>query len=489
MATCRLWKESQEDEARDWDDSTRRAEEGELQGDPENARALCTCGRPLQRYAKVPVYQTFLLCSREHECSECEETISPGEMHFICTACSGVRICKDCGPGVCIQREYDYLDALSGETQVKQLPSRVIHVRKRDAVLESPATDVASKVFQQTSALVKQVAEEEDMLHRDWQEEGLVFQLLGASDEKEASKSLMSLVEGCQQVLASQPLLSQAKLPCKIFGDTHGQLRDVLMFFHAFGMPGAPDCPNVVFNGDFVDRGQHQLELLIVLLALKVLYPTKVQLNRGNHEDTTMNNKYGFANAVRSSFAEPMGSQMFDMISQCFMYLPVACLVGGKVLVLHGGIGDGKWRLGDLTQVKRPISHEDLQNPSNRILWNILWSDPIEDDDQSSKVFGVHQSPRSKMAVKFGWNVTQAFCAQNGLDLIVRSHQSKKGGLGFDVMHNELLLRVFSARDYEGHANDGAVLQVQEEDGVISVRSQVLRSIAHESEDEDSTEN
>merc|ERR1711974_235599 len=102
-----------------------------------------------------------------------------------------------------------------------------------------------------------------------------------------------------------------------------------------------------------------------------------------------------------------------------------------------------------------------------------------------SLVFGVHSSPRGKLAVKFGWNITQAFCARNGLDLIIRSHQAKRCGLGFDVMHNESLIRVFSARDYEGHDNDCAVLSVfdaEEEESnrskdsakVLTVRPQVL---------------
>ena len=33
----------------------------------------------------------------------------------------------------------------------------------------------------------------------------------------------------------------------------------------------------------------------------------------------------------------------------------------------------------------------------------------IEDDAAASKTFGVHASPRSKTAFRFGWNVTQAF--------------------------------------------------------------------------------
>merc|ERR1719230_2372316 len=113
-------------------------------------------------------------------------------------------------------------------------------------------------------------------------------------------------------------------------------------------------------------------------------------------------------------------------------------------------------------------------------IMNLLWSDPIEDDDQSvDEVFGVHPSPRGGGTARFGWNVTKMFCARNGLSLIVRSHQSKQGSPGFDVMHESLLMRVFSARDYEGHGNDGAVLLVTYKDDkeeMLSVRPQVLRS-------------
>ena len=97
-------------------------------------------------------------------------------------------------------------------------------------------------------------------------------------------------------------------------------------------------------------------------------------------------------------------------------------------------------------------------------------------------VFGVHESPRNNTAVLFGWDVTKTFCARNGLAMVVRSHQSKKFGLGFDLMHDEKLMRVFSARDYEGHCNDGAVLLVRALEDVepppLSIRAQVLGSYA-----------
>jgi hypothetical protein len=59
-----------------------------------------------------------------------------------------------------------------------------------------------------------------------------------------------------------------------VFGDIHGQFRDLLSLFAEFGFPshrgGDVETVSYVFNGDFVDRGEHQLEVVALLFALKV---------------------------------------------------------------------------------------------------------------------------------------------------------------------------------------------------------------------------
>ncbi|XLT75989.1 hypothetical protein HN873_032263 [Arachis hypogaea] len=49
-----------------------------------------------------------------------------------------------------------------------------------------------------------------------------------------------------------------------------------------------------LFLGDYVDRGQHSLETITLLLALKIEYPENVHLIRGNHEAADINALFGF---------------------------------------------------------------------------------------------------------------------------------------------------------------------------------------------------
>jgi diadenosine tetraphosphatase ApaH/serine/threonine PP2A family protein phosphatase len=247
----------------------------------------------------------------------------------------------------------------------------------------------------------------------------------------------------------------------------------VLVFFNTYGMPGNQDGPIFVFNGDFVDRGAHQLETIGLLLALKVAFPKNIWLIRGNHEDRTMNERYGFQEECARQLGEEMGKKTHALLEDVFDYLPMAAVLEERVLVVHGGIGRGDWDLNQLRTIERPLTTEILAQEENRWLLNILWSDPIADDahndvsdgmsDHSecpSEVCGVHSSWRNDYSVRFGWNVTKSFCARNGLGLVVRSHQCRRDGTGFSVMHDNMLMRVFSARDYEGMGNDSATLLI-----------------------------
>eukprot|EP00930_Biecheleria_cincta_P029968 TRINITY_DN20790_c0_g1_i2.p1 TRINITY_DN20790_c0_g1~~TRINITY_DN20790_c0_g1_i2.p1 ORF type:complete len:767 (+),score=111.39 TRINITY_DN20790_c0_g1_i2:81-2381(+) len=300
---------------------------------------------------------------------------------------------------------------------------------------------------------------------------------LSTTTTQRFAEKIKTLCHAATSILQGQSILSEVQAPVRVFGDLHGQLRDLLLSFHYYGRPTEEDRDHnhmsYVFNGDWVDRGAHQLELMVFLFALKILYPTRVWLNRGNHEDRQQNNRttqigsIGFDKACSEQLGG-VGEDVFCAFQQVFEWLPLASRIEEKILVLHGGLGQGDWTLAELKAVQRPLSSENLPSELGGAVYNILWSDPLRHTQEARKnplqSFGVHDSPRDKhfqIMKNFGRDVTERFCAREGLDLVIRSHQFTSDCKGYELMHDGRLLRVFSARNYMGTVpNDGGTLLI-----------------------------
>jgi len=68
--------------------------------------------------------------------------------------------------------------------------------------------------------------------------------------------------------------IGQSNLPAVIIvGDLHGSFKDLDHIIHKYGIPGKNYL--FVFNGDFVDRGPKQCEVLLTLLFAFLLYPDR----------------------------------------------------------------------------------------------------------------------------------------------------------------------------------------------------------------------
>eukprot|EP00041_Stephanoeca_diplocostata_P017539 m.355772 g.355772 ORF g.355772 m.355772 type:complete len:252 (+) comp20738_c0_seq40:252-1007(+) len=142
----------------------------------------------------------------------------------------------------------------------------------------------------------------------------------------------ISLCAVTTELLKAETTQLDVQPPVNICGDIHGQLVDLVRFFNKAGWPG----PNrkYLFLGDYVDRGRHSLETIVLLLALKVKHPDSVYLLRGNHECASINRVYGFYDDCKQRYRSLRAWKSFGSL---FMWLPITAVVGGKILCLHGG--------------------------------------------------------------------------------------------------------------------------------------------------------
>lgn len=217
--------------------------------------------------------------------------------------------------------------------------------------------------------------------------------------------------------------------PVTICGDIHGQLHDLITLFDTGGK-----CPGTqyLFLGDFVDRGFYSVESLLLLLSLKIRYPDRITLIRGNHESRQITTVYGFYDECLRKYGN---ANVWRYCCEVFDYVSLGALVGGKggVFCVHGGLSPDIDTIDEIRTLdrKQEVPHEGA-------MCDLLWSDP---DEFSS--WGV--SPRGA-GYLFGENETRKFCCKNDVSLIARAHQLVMEG--YREMFNGSLVTVWSAPNY-----------------------------------------
>ena len=216
--------------------------------------------------------------------------------------------------------------------------------------------------------------------------------------------------------------------PITICGDIHGQFDDLTELFVKGGK-----CPetNYLFMGDFVDRGFNSVETFLLLLALKVRYPDRITLIRGNHETRQITQVYGFYDECMRKYGS---INVWRYCTEIFDYLPISAIIDEKIFCIHGGLSPTIDTIDEIRNIDRK-----QEVPHDGAMCDLLWSDP----DQDQKGFGI--SPRGA-GYLFGEDVVNSFEEINKIDLIARAHQLVMEG--YKMMFGGKLVTIWSAPNY-----------------------------------------
>jgi serine/threonine-protein phosphatase 4 catalytic subunit len=230
-----------------------------------------------------------------------------------------------------------------------------------------------------------------------------------------------------KEILVEESNVQHISSPVTICGDIHGQFEDLMELFKIGG-----DCPevNYVFLGDFVDRGIKSVETFLYLLGLKIKYPSRVTLIRGNHESRQITTVYGFFEECHKKFGT---LNVYRWCTEVFDYLTLSAIIDEQIFCVHGGISPDAKKVDDIRLLNRrqEIPHEGA-------MCDLMWSDPED-------VEGWVKSHRGA-GYLFGADVLEEFLRNNGLKQVIRAHQLVMEG--YKTQFDGKVTTVWSAPNY-----------------------------------------
>ncbi len=253
-----------------------------------------------------------------------------------------------------------------------------------------------------------------------------------------SERTFLDVLEDASEALEAENIIEKSWDEFLVIGDTHGDISATIQAVQ-YGMDNHIPA---IFLGDYVDRGDEQLENLIFLLALKIEHPSSIVLLRGNHETLKMNQYYGFRDELIQHFPE----KFFDVIIGLYELLPVAAVINDRYFMVHGGIPSSIETIEEIKEI----------TPSDSTYDELLWNDPTDENEgfTYNNIRGIGQM--------FGKIAFDDFLEKNDVDMVFRAHQAFEDG--YRYYFDDKLLSLFSVPDYRNE-NDAKFCRVSE-DGV-----------------------
>lgn len=268
-------------------------------------------------------------------------------------------------------------------------------------------------------------------------------------NQKISKDIIKKLTSNVIEVFQKEPNLLYLSSNINIVGDIHGNIDDLIRIFERNEY--VPKR-KYLFLGDYVDRGENSIDVLILLFCLKIKYPEHIFMICGNHETSTISRHYGFYNECCFKYDK----DVFDNFIYSFRYLPFAAIINDSILCLHGGISSRLKYINDINKIQRPFNNEN-----DYLLRDIVWSDP-------NKNLNTFFPNTRGCGTFFGRDALNKFLEINNLKILIRSHEFCKFGYCCSFGDEyEKCYTVFSTSNYCGKENIGPTISIEKDCSLI----------------------
>lgn len=106
----------------------------------------------------------------------------------------------------------------------------------------------------------------------------------------------------------------------------------------------------------------------MLLIVLKLRYPSRIHLLRGNHESRQITQSYGFYTECLNKYGG--NSRVWQYLTDIFDYLVLCCIIDDEIFCVHGGLSPN---VQTIDQIK--IIDRFREIPHDGAMADLVWSD------------------------------------------------------------------------------------------------------------------
>lgn len=148
---------------------------------------------------------------------------------------------------------------------------------------------------------------------------------------------IRSLCESISDFFISEDRLIKLNAPVVVIGDILGNLAPIVAFDKLL-CPSVPVLQNnMLFLGNYIGNGTHNLEVICFVFSLKLQVPNKVILLRGFNENGKEAHKLLLPECQRK-YGPEVGSLVCNLICEAFSKMPFGAIIDESVVCMHSGI-------------------------------------------------------------------------------------------------------------------------------------------------------